>query len=104
MWCPLGWEGLQSFRLYKDVSRPLYPDIMLIHRNITAVEHQLRPKGLGLGADRSLIKDLEPSKHKQPPKPGDERVKEEELVMGPGSCVLVESGPHKDKYGKVALI
>lgn len=76
---------------------------MLIHRNVTAVEHQVRPKGLGLGADRSLIKDLEPSKHKQPPKPGDERVKEEELVMGPGSCVLVESGPHKDKYGKVEL-
>lgn len=77
---------------------------MSIHRNVTAVEHQVRPKGLGLGADRSLIKDLEPSKHKQPPKPGDERVKEEEeLVMGPGSWVLVESGPHKDKYGKVEL-
>lgn len=76
---------------------------MLIHRNVTAVEHQVRPKGLGLGADRSLIKDLEPGKHKQPPKPGDERVKEEELVMGPGTCVLVESGPHKDKYGKVEL-
>ncbi|XP_056896642.1 G-patch domain and KOW motifs-containing protein [Takifugu flavidus] len=70
-------------------------------QHVTAVEHQVRPKGLGLGADRSLIKDLEPSKHKQPPKPGDERVKEEELVMGPGSCVLVESGPHKDKYGKI---
>lgn len=88
----------------KDVSRPLYPAIMFIHRNVTAVEHQVRPKGLGLGANRSLIKDLEPSKRKQPPKPGDERVREEELVMGPGSCVLVESGPHKDKYGKVELI
>lgn len=77
---------------------------MLIHRNVTAVEHQVRPKGLGLGADRSLIKDLEPSKRKQPPKPGDERTQEEELVMGPGSYVLVESGPHKDKYGKVDFI
>lgn len=76
---------------------------MLFHRNVTAVEHQVRPKGLGLGANRSLIKDLEPSKHKQPPKPGDERAKEEELVLGPGSYVLVESGPHKDKYGKVEL-
>lgn len=74
------------------------------HRNVTAVEHQLRPKGLGLGADRSLIKDLEPSKRKQPPKPGDERPQEEELVMGPGSYVLVESGSHKDKYGKVGFI
>lgn len=77
---------------------------MLIHRNVTAVEHQVRPKGLGLGADRSMIKDLEPSKRKQPPKPGDERAKEEELVLGPGSYVLVESGPHKDKYGKVEFI
>lgn len=65
------------------------------------VEHQLRPKGLGLGADRSAIKDLEPGKHKRPPKPGEERDKEEELVMGPGGCVLVESGAHKDLYGKV---
>lgn len=48
-----------------------------------------------------MIKDLEPSKPKQPPKPGDERAKEEELVMGPGSYVLVESGSYKDKYGKV---
>lgn len=71
---------------------------------MTAVERQIRPKGLGLGADRSLIKDLEPSKRKQPPKPGDERRQEEELVMGPGSYVLVESGPHKDKYGKVDFI
>lgn len=74
---------------------------MTLHRNITAVEHQVRPKGLGLGADRSMIKDLEPSKQKQPPKPGDERAKEEELVMGPGSYVLVESGSYKHKYGKV---
>lgn len=72
---------------------------------MTAVEHQVRPKGLGLGADRSLIKDLEPSKRKQPPKPGDELPQEEEeLGMGPGSRVLVESGPHKDKYGKVGFI
>lgn len=68
------------------------------------IEHQLRPKGLGLGADRSAIKDLEPSKHQRPPKPGEERGKEEELVMGPGGCVLVQSGPHKDLYGKVELI
>lgn len=68
------------------------------------IEHQLRPKGLGLGADRSAIKDLEPSRHKRPPKPGEEREKEEELVMGPGGCVLVQSGAHKDLYGKVELI
>ncbi|XP_049436837.1 G-patch domain and KOW motifs-containing protein [Epinephelus fuscoguttatus] len=70
-------------------------------QHVKPIEHQLRPKGLGLGADRSAIKDLEPSKHKRPPKPGEEREKEEELVMGPGGCVLVQSGPHKDLYGKI---
>lgn len=75
-----------------------------IYRNVKPIEHQLRPKGLGLGADRSVLKDLEPSRHKQSSKPGDEQVKEEELVMGPGGCVLVLSGPHKDMYGKVELI
>uniref|UniRef100_A0A3Q0RNI8 G-patch domain and KOW motifs-containing protein n=1 Tax=Amphilophus citrinellus TaxID=61819 RepID=A0A3Q0RNI8_AMPCI len=70
-------------------------------QDVKPIEHQLRPKGLGLGADRSAIKDLEPSRHKRPPKPGEERGKEEELVMGPGGCVLVQSGPHKDLYGKI---
>lgn len=74
------------------------------YRDVKPIEHQLRPKGLGLGADRSAVKDLEPSKHQRPPKPGEERGKEEELVMGPGGCVLVQSGPHKDLYGKVELI
>ncbi|XP_026188549.1 G-patch domain and KOW motifs-containing protein [Mastacembelus armatus] len=70
-------------------------------QDVKPIEHQLRPKGLGLGADRSAIKDLEPSRHQRPLKPGDEQGKEEELVMGPGGCVLVESGAHKDLYGKI---
>lgn len=65
------------------------------------IEIQLRPKGLGLEADRSALKDLEPNKRQRPPKPGEERAKEEELVMGPGGYVLVQSGAHKDLYGKV---
>ncbi|XP_062283268.1 G-patch domain and KOW motifs-containing protein [Scomber scombrus] len=70
-------------------------------QDVKPIEHQLRPKGLGLGADRSAIKDLEPGKKRRPPKPGDEQEKEEELVMGPGGCVLVESGAHKELYGKI---
>ncbi|KAL6119336.1 gpkow [Pungitius sinensis] len=70
-------------------------------QHVTPIEHELRPKGLGLGADRSAVKDLEPTRHKRPPKPGEERAKEEELVMGPGGCILVESGAHKDMYGKI---
>ncbi|XP_028309784.1 G-patch domain and KOW motifs-containing protein [Gouania willdenowi] len=70
-------------------------------QDVKPVEHQLRPKGLGLGADRSAIKDLEPSRPQRPPKPGEEREKGEELLMAPGGCVLVESGPHKELYGKI---
>ncbi|XP_040915772.1 G-patch domain and KOW motifs-containing protein [Toxotes jaculatrix] len=70
-------------------------------QDVKPIEHELRPKGLGLGADRSAIKDLEPTRKQRPPKPGEEREKEEELVMGPGGCVLVESGAHKDLYGKI---
>ena len=66
------------------------------------IENQLRPKGLGLGADRSAVKDLEPSGPRRPPKPGEE--KEEPLVLGPGGFVLVESGAHKDLYGKVSCV
>ncbi|XP_014899725.1 G-patch domain and KOW motifs-containing protein [Poecilia latipinna] len=70
-------------------------------QDVKPIEHQLRPKGLGLGADRSAIKDLEPSKRQRPPKPGEEQTKQEELAMAPGGCVLVGSGAHKDLYGKI---
>ncbi|XP_034027412.1 G-patch domain and KOW motifs-containing protein [Thalassophryne amazonica] len=74
---------------------------LTLKQDVKPIECQLRPKGLGLGADRSIIKDLEPNRHRRPPKPGEEQVKEEELVLGPGGFVLVESGAHKDLYGKI---
>ncbi|KAK2840786.1 hypothetical protein Q7C36_012365 [Tachysurus vachellii] len=71
-------------------------------QDVKPIEHQLRPKGLGLGADRSAIKDLEPSRPRRPPKPGEQRDKDDEgLVLGPGGCVLVQTGAHKDLYGKI---
>ncbi|XP_076022202.1 G-patch domain and KOW motifs-containing protein [Genypterus blacodes] len=70
-------------------------------QDVKPIEHAIRPKGLGLGADRSAIRDLEPSRNRRPPKCGEEREKEEELMLGTGSCVLVESGAHKELYGKV---
>ncbi|KAL6456744.1 hypothetical protein MHYP_G00352880 [Metynnis hypsauchen] len=71
-------------------------------QDVKPIEHQLRPKGLGLGADRSAIKDLEPSGPRRPPKPGMEREQEDEaLVLGPGGCVQVQNGAHKDLYGKI---
>ncbi|KTF91317.1 hypothetical protein cypCar_00012576 [Cyprinus carpio] len=71
-------------------------------QDVKPIEHQLRPKGLGLGADRSAIKDLEPGVPKRPPKPGEEKKEEEALVLGPGGCVQVLAGAHKDLYGKVS--
>ncbi|XP_016335440.1 G patch domain and KOW motifs-containing protein [Sinocyclocheilus anshuiensis] len=70
-------------------------------QDVKPIEHQLRPKGLGLGADRSAIKDLEPGVRKRPPKPGEEKKEEETLVLGPGGCVQVLAGAHKDLYGKI---
>ncbi|XP_060930801.1 G-patch domain and KOW motifs-containing protein [Limanda limanda] len=69
-------------------------------QDVKPIEAKVRARGLGLGADRAEIKDLEPTRHKRPPKPGEER-EEEQLVMGPGGCVLVVSGVHKDLYGKI---
>lgn len=78
--------------------------LFVLFRDVKPIEHQLRPKGLGLGADRAAIKDLEPSRPRRPPKPGEQRDKDDEgLVLGPGGCVLVLTGAHKDLYGKVSL-
>ncbi|XP_062247795.1 G-patch domain and KOW motifs-containing protein [Platichthys flesus] len=71
-------------------------------QDVKPIESKLRPRGLGLGADRTQIQDLEPTRHKRPPKPGEEREKEEEqLKMVTGGCVLVVSGAHKELYGKI---
>lgn len=64
------------------------------------VEAALRPKGLGLGADKSVkMKEQK----KRPLKPGDKRPEEEEenLTLKTGTFVVVESGKHKDLYGVV---
>ncbi|XP_061702281.1 G-patch domain and KOW motifs-containing protein [Syngnathoides biaculeatus] len=76
-------------------------------QDVKAYEYKPRVIGLGLGADRSAIKDLEPAKRRRPPKPGEERNKEEEeehLVLGRGGCVLLESGAHKERYGKIEAL
>lgn len=89
--------------LFKMSLKLLVLFLFLPVRDVKPIEHQLRPKGLGLGADRSAIRDLEPGVPKRPPKPGDEKGKEEEaLVLGPGGCVQVLAGAHKDLYGKVS--
>ncbi|KAM3909908.1 G-patch domain and KOW motifs-containing protein-like [Leptodactylus fuscus] len=69
-------------------------------QDVKPLEQKLRPKGLGLGADRSAINDLEPQKPRKPLKPGD-KPEEEAKGLGTGSTVLIQSGAHKELYGKV---
>ncbi|XP_056393633.1 G-patch domain and KOW motifs-containing protein isoform X2 [Hyla sarda] len=69
-------------------------------QDVKPLEQKLRPKGLGLGADRSAISDLEPQKPRRPLKPGD-KPEEESKGLGTGSNVLIQSGAHKELYGKV---
>ncbi|XP_069842911.1 G-patch domain and KOW motifs-containing protein [Dendropsophus ebraccatus] len=69
-------------------------------QDVKPLEQKLRPKGLGLGADRSAISDLEPQKPRKPLRPGD-KPEEESKGLGTGSTVLIQSGAHKELYGKV---
>ncbi|XP_075440814.1 G-patch domain and KOW motifs-containing protein [Ascaphus truei] len=69
-------------------------------QDVKPLEQKLRPKGLGLGADRTALKELEPQKRRRPLKPGEEPP-EEERGLGTGSAVQIQSGTHKDLYGKV---
>ncbi|XP_038638509.1 G-patch domain and KOW motifs-containing protein [Scyliorhinus canicula] len=84
----MGWkEGEGIGRTFKQDVKPL--------------EHQLRPKGLGLGADRSLIRDLEEARPQRALKPGEEKRAEEPTGLVAGSLVQIEKGPHKCLYGKI---
>uniref|UniRef100_A0A8D0KKH4 G-patch domain and KOW motifs-containing protein n=1 Tax=Salvator merianae TaxID=96440 RepID=A0A8D0KKH4_SALMN len=72
-------------------------------QDIKPLENRLRPKGLGLGADRSAAQDLEPPGARGPSKPGEESSKrnDEPLGLVTGGAVLIENGPHKELYGKI---
>jgi G patch domain/KOW motif-containing protein len=64
----------------------------LFNRSYTPVEPQIRPKGLGLGAEVSVKQQI--SKISQ-------NIAEEELQLKKGSFVCVEFGPHKGSYGMI---
>ncbi|XP_028923845.1 G-patch domain and KOW motifs-containing protein [Ornithorhynchus anatinus] len=78
-------------------------------QDVKPQENQLRPKGLGLGADRAAVEKLGPRAAGRRPRPGEKRPagQEEEEEEGesqrlaPGASVLILSGPHKELYGKV---
>ncbi|XP_077142117.1 G-patch domain and KOW motifs-containing protein-like isoform X2 [Ranitomeya variabilis] len=85
----MGWKGGEG--VGKTIKQDLKP-----------LEQKRCPNGLGLGADRSAINDLEPQKTHRPLKQGDKPEDEEEAKgLGPGSAVLIQSGTHKELYGKV---
>ena len=63
------------------------------------MEAVLRPKGMGLGADRKQAQNLNDSKKGGNSKKNDEE--DGELRLKKGSCCLMEHGTHKDLYGKV---
>ncbi|KAJ7317521.1 hypothetical protein JRQ81_003683 [Phrynocephalus forsythii] len=72
-------------------------------QDVKPLENRLRPKGLGLGADRSAAQELEPSGPRRPLKPGEvpPKGKEEPLGLVAGGAVFIEAGPHKELYGKI---
>ena len=67
------------------------------YRAVKPVDAVLRPKGMGLGADRGQAQDL--NKQKQ----GGQAKQEDslELRLKKGAHCLIESGVNKDLYGVV---
>lgn len=68
------------------------------NKAVAPVEAVLRPKGMGLGADRKQAQSLNDAKQ------GGSQNKEgtqENLVMAKGAFCLIEKGPYKDLYAVV---
>uniref|UniRef100_A0A0K8T946 G-patch domain-containing protein n=1 Tax=Lygus hesperus TaxID=30085 RepID=A0A0K8T946_LYGHE len=72
----MGWDPKKGIGLNEKVVMPTAP--------------QLRPKGMGLGADKALVAQKQPGK-----------ISAEEMVMKKGSMVKVIHGPHSQLYGKI---
>ncbi|XP_052284574.1 G-patch domain and KOW motifs-containing protein-like [Dreissena polymorpha] len=69
------------------------------NKAVKPVEAVLRPKGMGLGADRGQAQDLNKSKQGSDSKNNGED--SAELRLKKGAYCLVESGPNKDLYGVI---
>ncbi|XP_069142539.1 G-patch domain and KOW motifs-containing protein-like [Argopecten irradians] len=64
---------------------------------VAPIEAKLRPKGLGLGADRRQADKLNSSKA------GGDKCddKDEELTLKIGAYCIIQKGPHQDRYGEI---
>ena len=60
----------------------------------------VRPKGLGLGADKSVLLQTSDNKHKH--RSGS--TQEDELVLKRGSYCMLIGGKHDAHYGTVSLL
>jgi len=65
-------------------------------RRVEMLEPQLRPKGLGLGASATQIKNDIQNGHTK-----NDKVEAEVLVFKIGAGAVIEKGPDKGMYGKV---
>ncbi|KAL4226343.1 hypothetical protein ACF0H5_014326 [Mactra antiquata] len=65
---------------------------------VAPVEAALRPKGMGLGADRKPSQDINDVKQTKGSITGEDSV---QLVMKKGAYCLIENGPHRDLYAVI---
>jgi len=62
---------------------------------------ETRPRGLGLGADRKILENLNKLKRNLKQAGIDEK---DDLCFEKGAFVLIEKGPHQDQYGTIESI
>ena len=62
---------------------------------------EMRPRGLGLGADRKVLEKINQLKRNLKKSGIDEK---DDLCFEKGAPVLVENGPHRDQYGTIESI
>ncbi|XP_069785245.1 G-patch domain and KOW motifs-containing protein isoform X3 [Narcine bancroftii] len=102
----MGWkEGEGIGHTFKQLLIFLFPTPPHHRRDVKPREHQLRPKGLGLGADRSLSRDLDPPGGGRTPGAGrGKQQEEEEQGLCLGATVRVRQGPHRELLGQVQAL
>lgn len=71
-------------------------------RSVAAKVPELRPKGLGLGADRSLAAQLKKDAGGHTGSKYSNQSNKEDMKIKKGAFVKIVGGPNRDNYGKVS--
>ena len=74
--------------------------MLIFTRDVKSIDAVPRPKGLGLGADRSLSLQ---AKNKSTDRKNDDGTNGDDLAMKKGAYCVVTSGKHKQLYAQVCL-